>query len=319
MTDAFVLDDDGEDDTLSAGEFVRDRAQGSDELVRAGAVDFGLAGLQAKDVDVEDVRLEELRDALGLFLVVIILRDDGVGSKPAMAGELSILCAVVHGLQSFTLHVAGLAGGDDVLLVEGQGRLFGEGGVLPLVIQGDGSLPLVVVEGFGKCSFVAGGAELAGTVERLHDGGGVAIEVSEDLRVTYRAMDGLAVFIDQDSGLGENEARGSACINALDGVTDHAGDAVLVVGTLAGCAFGDSTGDDGDGVMAAFAMAGVGDALFGVEQVDVAEVPGGAIGVGVGRLTPLSVGFLVTMRAILCRGKALGVDEFAVVSGDIGR
>ena len=45
-----------------------------------------------------------------------------------------------------------------------------------------------------------------------------------------------------------------------------------------------------DGVVAAFAVAGELDALAVVEQVDVAQVPGGAVGVGVGGLAPFDAG-----------------------------
>ena len=49
-------------------------------------------------------------------------------------------------------HVAGLAGGDGVFAVEGQRRLLGEAGALPLVVEGDGAEPLVVVERAGMAA-----------------------------------------------------------------------------------------------------------------------------------------------------------------------
>ncbi len=57
------------------------------------------------------------------------------------------------------------------------------------------------------------------------------------------AMDGLAVFVDHDGGVGQDVAAGAARGDGLDGVADHAGDAVLVIGTFARRAFGDGAGD----------------------------------------------------------------------------
>ncbi len=84
------------------------------------------------------------------------------------------------GRERLARHVAGLAGGDGVLAVEGEGRLFGEAGTLPFVVDGEGAEEFVVVERAGDGGLVAGGAEFGGFEERPHHGLLVAIEVAED-------------------------------------------------------------------------------------------------------------------------------------------
>ncbi len=115
-----------------------------------------------------------------------------------MGGELTVLGSGVGQLYRFALHVTGLAGGDGVFDVEGKRRLLGERRVLPLVVERDGALPFVVVELTRKGGLVAGGAELRCFVEGLHDGRGVAVEVSEDLAIGDRPGDGFAVFVDAE-------------------------------------------------------------------------------------------------------------------------
>ena len=65
-----------------------------------------------------------------------------------MGDESAVLCAGVLrvGGERLAHHVAGLAGGDGVFAVEGERRLLGEAGGLPLVVDGEGAQELVVVE-----------------------------------------------------------------------------------------------------------------------------------------------------------------------------
>src|SRR3979490_2795887 len=100
-----------------------------------------------------------------------------------MRGELAFLCTGVCQLQSFRLHMAGLASGNRILHVERQRRLFGKRGVLPLVVEKDSALPFVIVQSVWQRRLVAGRAELRGAVEVPHDRFAVAIEMSEDLSV----------------------------------------------------------------------------------------------------------------------------------------
>ncbi len=119
--DALVLDDDGDGDALAGVEREGILSEWGDE---AGLGAFWRARFDCEDVDVEDVVLQEGGHALHLLVEVIVLRDDRVGAQPAMRGELAVLGAGVgQGDESLALHVAGLAGGDDVLLVEGKRRL----------------------------------------------------------------------------------------------------------------------------------------------------------------------------------------------------
>src|ERR1035441_9775885 len=65
-------------------------------------------------------------------------------------------------------------------------------------------------------------------------------------------------------------------------------------------------------------MAGVLNALLVDEHVDVLEVPGRAEAVGVSRLPPLAIGFLVAVAAVLGGIEALGVEELPVGRGGVG-
>ena len=113
---------------------------------------------------------------------------------------------------------------------------------------------------------MAGGAELGGLEERAHDGLGVAVEVGEDLGVGDGAGDGRAGFIDEDGGDAHDVAAGSGGVSGDDGVAGGAGDAFLLEGALFGHALRQVAGEQGDRVVAAFAMAGVLDALLVDEQ-----------------------------------------------------
>src|ERR1700730_7401885 len=79
-----------------------------------------------------------------------------------------------------------------------------------------------------------------------------------------------------------------------------------------GHSLGEIAGKQGNGVVAALAMAGELHAFHVDEQVDVLEVPWGAKAIGMNGLAPLVIGLLVAMAAVLGRVKALGAEELAV-------
>jgi hypothetical protein len=70
--------------------------------------------------------------------------------------------------------------------------------------------------------------------------------------------------------------------------------------------------------VAALAVAGVLDAFFIDEGVDVLEVPRGAEAVGVDGLAPLVIGLLMAVAAILGCVKAFGADKLAGGGGGVG-
>ena len=123
--------------------------------------------------------------------------------------------------------------------------------------------------------------------------------MGEDLSIGDRAGDALAVFVDQDGGHGDDIGSGAAGVDLLNGVADGAGNAVGVKGPPLRGALGEVACNHGNGVVAAFAMSGELDSLTVVEQVDVAQIPGSTIGVGMRGLPPLVLGFLMTMAAVL--------------------
>ena len=137
----------------------------------------------------------------------------------------------------------------------------------------------------------------------------------EDLAIGDGTGDALAVFVDQYGGHTDDIGSGAAGVDLLNGMADGAGNAVRIKGTPLGGALGEVAGDHGDGVVAAFAMARELDALAVVEQIDVAQVPGGAVGIGVGGLTPLVLRFLMTVAAVLSGGKGFGINELTGVGG----
>ncbi len=77
---------------------------------------------QGKDIEIESVLQISVRH-LHLFVVAIEKRNGGVSAWPAMRGNLMVLRVVVGG--GHAGHVAGLAAGVHVLLVERQRRLPG--------------------------------------------------------------------------------------------------------------------------------------------------------------------------------------------------
>ena len=153
-----------------------------------------------------------------------------------MRDESAVLGAGVLriGGERLARHVAGLAGGDGVFAVEGEGRLFGEAGALPLVVDSEGAKELVVVERAGDGGLVAGGAEFGGLEERPHHGLLVAIEVAEDIGVGNGAGDWRAFFVDKDRGDAHDVTAGAGGVSGLDGVADGAGDAFILEGALLG-------------------------------------------------------------------------------------
>jgi len=67
--------------------------------------------------------------------------------------------------------------------------------------------------------------------------------------------------------------------------------------------------------VAAFAVAGKFNPLAVVQKINVSQIPGRTVGVGMGGLSPLVLSFLMTMAAVLRGRKGFGVDEFTGVGG----
>src|SRR6266702_1739209 len=310
VCDAFVLDDDISGNCLAWSDGKFGQSQGRIEPLQRGAVDH-FAVLDGEDIDIEDAVLEELNYPRGLLVKAVDLWDDRIRTQPPMRSELAFLRTGVCQLQPLALHMAGLAGGNRILHVERQRRLFGEGGVLPLVVEEDSALPFVIVQSVWQSRLVAGRAKLRGAIEVPHDRFAVAVKVSEDLAVGDLAGDWLAVFVDQYSGHAHNVAAGAAGVDLLDGVADRAGDAILIIRTLLRRALCQGSGHDRDWVVTTLAVAGKFNSFGVIQQRHIFEVIRDAIGVGVSGLAPLLVTLLMTMTAVLCRRKSLGIDKRA--------
>ncbi len=323
MSSTFILNHHRERDVLAGSERVARRPERSDEV--RGRRNLRLRGhlggpaFQTEDIHVEHAVLQKLHHCFGLVWILIILRHDGVCAQPAMGSERAILCAVVDALHRLSAHVAGLAGGHRIFDVERQRRLLGERGVLPLVVERDGTLPFIAVQRLRQRGFVTARAELRGAIEGLHHGCGVTVEVSEYFGIGNLAGDGCAGLIEQHSGHRHGVGAGAAGIHLLDGMADHASHAVLIIGTLDGFAVGQRAGDGGQRIVAALAVAGKSNALFRGEQVDILQVPRRAVCVGVGRLAPLCMSFLMAVPAIGGRRHGSRIDELAGVGGSVRR
>jgi hypothetical protein len=254
----------------------------------------------------------------GLLGIVVVLRHECVAAEPAVRGELAVLGAwIVRGF-GVARHVAGLAGGDAVLAVEGKRRLLGEAGALPLVVDREGAQPLVIVEHARDSGFVAGGAEFSRFVERTHHSLGVAVEVGQDFGVGDGASNRRALLVHQDGRNAHHVAADSGGVGRLNRVAGGAGDAFVFERTLFGHALREIAGEQGDRVMATFAVAGELHALLVDHHVDVLQIPGGAEAVGVHRLPPLVVGLFVAMPAVFGRVEALRALKLAVGRHGVG-
>src|ERR1700691_2066274 len=99
----------------------------------------------------------------------------------------------------------------------------------------------------------------------------------------------------------------------------RAGDAFLLEGSLLGHSLGQVAGEQGDRAVAALAVTRVLYALLVDQRVDVLQIPGGAEAVRVHGLTPLVIGLLVAVAAVLGGGEDFGTPELAVDGGGVRR
>jgi hypothetical protein len=163
---------------------------------------------------------------------------------------------------------------------------------------------------------VAGSAVLRCFVERLHDGFFVPVEMRVDLAIAGKAGDCFAGVVDQYGGAAEYIAADAAGAGDFsNGVADHTSDAIFVIRTLyrGGCS--ESTGEQGCGVVAAFAVTGVG-GTFGVgEFLNIFLVPRCTERVGVGGLSPLRVHTHMAVSTVCGCGNFRGLQK----TGEVGR
>ena len=141
----------------------------------------------------------------------------------------------------------------------------------------------------------------------------------QNLGVRDLPGNGLAAFIDKDSGRSHDVAACAAGVDLCDGVADRAGHAILIVRALLWCTLGQHAGKESDGIVTAFTMTRVLDTLLRCEKIDVAQVVRDTIGVGVCRLTPLLVRLLMAVTAVLGCREELWINELAVRGGRVRR
>ena len=128
-----------------------------------------------------------------------------------------------------------------------------------------------------------------------------------------------APFSSTSTAAGSHDiAAGAGGVGGLDGVAGGAGDALVLKGAFFRHALRQVAGEQGDGVVAALAMAGELHAFLVDEGVDVLQIPGRAEAVGMRGLAPLAVGLLVAMAAVLGGVEAARIKELAVGGGGIG-
>src|ERR1700679_2264064 len=99
------------------------------------------------------------------------------------------------------------------------------------------------------------GAELRSPVEALHDGPGMTVGVLYDLVVWNLSRDAVAVFIHHHGRNPHNKPAVSASgLQALYGVTDHAGQAVVIEFSVYLRIFSESAAEHADRVVTAIAV-----------------------------------------------------------------
>jgi hypothetical protein len=211
--------------------------------------------------------------------------------------------------------VARLAG-FEIRGVEGERVLLRKLRILPVVKGAKSADPLIAVQHRWQIRLVASCAKLGAVVDVLHDCFGVAIGVSEDLRIRNQAGNPVSLFIDHDGRNGHNETTvAQPGLHALDGMAGGAGQAVAIEGAVHGRAGGNRTGQNTNRIMATIAVACEFDALGADKNVDAGAVERGAEGVGVERLAPLVIGLLVAVPAVLGIGKGACRKEVLAFDG----
>ncbi len=161
-----------------------------------------------------------------------------------------------------------------------------------------------------QIGLVARGAKLRRAVKRLHHSAGVAVGVHQDFAVGYLARNAVSIFIDHH----RRNAHDIAGVpfggfQALNGVANHAGHAVVVELPVHQRVLGERTRKQPDGIMTAIAVAREFDALGVVEQIHTGSVKRLAEGVRVQRLAPLVICLLMAVGAIGGIGKSSRLDE----------
>src|SRR5271169_4084088 len=96
-----------------------------------------------------------------------------------------------------------------------------------------------------------------------------------------------------------------------------AGQAVSVKGAIDVRVRGQAAREHNDWIVAAIAVSRELDAFGPDEDVDARAVEGCSEGVGVQRLTPLAVGFIVTMGAVFGFGESAGLNEIVALDGGV--
>src|SRR5271157_1660935 len=120
------------------------------------------------------------------------------------------------------------------------------------------------------------------------------VRVIPNLVIGDHAGNTVAVFIDHRGGHAEHESSiPVGGLQLLDGMTGGARQAVFVEVSVHLRVLGECSGKDADGVMTAIAVPGELDSFGPRENVDAGSIERGSKGVGVQRLAPLTVGFLM--------------------------
>lgn len=195
-------------------------------------------------------------------------------------------------------HVAVLARGVP-FRIEGQWGAVREGRLLPFIQGVKGAKPFVPIEHPGQICFVAGSAKLGCAIKRFHHGLNVPFGVLHDHPIWHFSRNGISLCV-YDHCRDSHDIGGQSVrwLKFLDGVANRAGDTVLVEAPIRIPGMrGQRPGQKCDGIVAAFAMPGVGDAIGCYEQIDILLVERLAERIGMQRLTPLMVGSLVAVAA----------------------
>src|SRR5437016_4812903 len=112
-----------------------------------------------------------------------------------MRCQRSILgCVIIFGLNA--RHMAGLAGGYRILLVERQWRLPRPGGLMPFVVNRKCAEPLVSIHLLRNRCFVASPTKFGRAIEVAHHRPLVQVNIAQDLVLRWQALAWGSIWVE---------------------------------------------------------------------------------------------------------------------------
>src|SRR5262249_9020491 len=149
-----------------------------------------------------------------------------------MRRNLAVFRAIIARRIGFN-HVAILTGINLIFFIERQWRLLRPRRLLPFIIYTESTQPFVLVQLFWQGSFVTRAAKFRRFVEITHYGFLVQIRAFENLVIADLSGHRVAIVIHHYSRNAHHiTAKSCSWLQTLNGMTDRAGDAIFIEGTV---------------------------------------------------------------------------------------